>query len=739
VIPTTLLDVLESNRTKEGSVCFITGENAERRVNHREAHARALGILHHLQALGARQGDRVILFLQSNEQFIDAFWAAICGGLVPVPLAVGINDEHRRKVLRVARKLGHPFLYTDGKNLARLGELAQELGEARQFGALKSRCFLVESLTDISRPGKVHRPAPEDLALIQFSSGSTSEPKGVMLSHRNLLANSAGVAAVGKFSEADVSLSWMPLTHDMGLIGFYLMQFANQVHVNLMQTDLFVRRPLLWLQLAAKKRVTITCSPNFGYRHFLKVLGTRRLDGIDLSAIRLIYNGAEPISVQLCDEFLERLAHTGLKREAMYPVYGLAEASLAVTLPAPGTAYRAIRVDRRRLKVGDETVEPGKGRDALALMGLGRPVPGLELRIVDAAGAPLADGRVGHVAIRGSSVTRGYYEDPEATRRAIDADGWLATGDIGLLQGGDLYLTGRSKEIIIINGQNYFPHDLERIAEPAAGLELGKIVVSAVARRSHGPARATVSADATATATTNATASASATPADATATTTTTATTATTTTTTTTTDVSTTSATTADDAGADEQLIAFVLHRGGLDEFTPTVVAVGRLINEHTGLEVARVIPVKRIPKTTSGKVQRYLLAEAFENGEFDADLAVVDAHLGAQRAPGLAQSMGLEARLLELCERALNGKTLDVGDNLFEIGANSLKLIEIHQSIEQIFPGQLELTEIFEHPTIARLARHLEDKLAAAQAGAVPSGPTHRPRSCPPGRVPAT
>jgi acyl-CoA synthetase (AMP-forming)/AMP-acid ligase II len=677
-MPTTLLDVLESNRTTEGSVCFITGENAERRVSHREAHARALGILHHLQALGARPGDRIILFLHNNEQFIDAFWAAICGGLVPVPLAVGINDEHRRKVLRVARKLGHPFLYTDRKNLARLAELAQELGESRQFGELKSRCFLVESLTDVSRPGKVHRSAPEDLALIQFSSGSTSEPKGVMLSHRNLIANSASVAAVGRFTEADVSLSWMPLTHDMGLIGFYLMQFANNVHVNLMQTDLFVRRPLLWLQLAANKRVTITCSPNFGYRHFLKVLGDRCLDDIDLSAVRLIYNGAEPISVQLCDEFLERLSHTGLKREAMYPVYGLAEASLAVTLPAPGSAYRSILVDRHRLKVGDVTVAPGNGRDALALMGLGGPVPGLELRVVDGAGTPLTDGRVGHVSIRGSSVTRGYCEDPEATRRAIDPDGWLATGDIGLLQGGDLYLTGRSKEIIIINGQNYFPHDLERIAEPAAGLELGKIVVSAVARRSR-------------------------------------------------------------DADADEQLVAFVLHRGSLDEFTPTAVAVGGLITEHTGLEVARVVPVKRIPKTTSGKVQRYLLAEAFENGEFDADLAVIDAHLGARRAQANEHSSGLEARLLGLCERALDGKMLDVGDNLFEIGANSLKLIEIHQSIEQLFPGQLELTEIFDHPTIAELARHLEGKLAAAQAGAVPSGPTHRPRSCPPGRVPAT
>src|ERR1700721_597999 len=149
-----------------------------------------------------------------------------------------------------------------------------------------------------------------------------------MLTHGNLIANTQGATAVGKYSFQDVTLSWMPLTHDMGLIGFYLMQFASRVHINLMPTELFVRRPLLWLQLAASKRATVTSSPNFGYRHFLKVLGERRLENVDLSSIRSIYNGAEPISVALCNEFMNALAYTGLRRQAMFPVYGLGEASL---------------------------------------------------------------------------------------------------------------------------------------------------------------------------------------------------------------------------------------------------------------------------------------------------------------------------------------------------------------------------------------------------------------------------
>jgi acyl-CoA synthetase (AMP-forming)/AMP-acid ligase II/acyl carrier protein len=509
----------------------------------------------------------------------------------------------------------------------------------------------VESITDISKAGKLVRPAPGDLAFIQFSSGSTSEPKGVMLTHGNLLANAQGATAVGKYNDQDVSLSWMPLTHDMGLIGFYLIQFANRVHINLMPTELFVRRPLLWLQTAAKKRVTITCSPNFGYRHFLKVLGERRLENTDLSSIRSIYNGAEPISVSLCNEFLNALAYTGLKRNAMYPVYGLAEACLAVTFPRLGADLRWIRVNRHRLSVGTPIeLNPPEARDTLEVVSVGHIVPNTELRIADDARAALADEKVGHILIRGPSVTRGYFGDPEATAAAIDADGWVDTGDLGVIHEAALYIVGRAKEIIFVNGQNYYPYDLENIAQRAPGLDLNKVVAAGVAKP----------------------------------------------------------------GSQGEELVMFVLHRGSVAEFVPTANAVSRLINEHTGLEVAQVIPTKRIPKTTSGKVQRHLLEQAYVDGEFEAELgelkALREARDGSERQAGA----GLEAHLQALCESALPGKRIDVNDNLFEIGASSLKLIEIHESVDRDFPGLIDLTELFDYPTIAQLAKHLETKLKA-------------------------
>jgi acyl-CoA synthetase (AMP-forming)/AMP-acid ligase II/aryl carrier-like protein len=645
----TLVDMLENNRGVDRSVTYVEGDSVERRLPYGEVFARALGILHHLQAMGARRGDKLIIVLNSNEQFLDAFWAAVCGGIIPVPLSVGLNDEHRHKVLRVARTLGTPLLYTDSKTLQRLEALSAQVGESALFTSLKARTFLVESVTDISRAGKLHRPTAGDLAMIQFSSGSTSEPKGVMLTHGNLMANSAAVTAVSKLCETDVSLSWMPLTHDMGLIGFYLMMFANRVQINLMPTDLFVRRPLLWLQLASRKRVTITCSPNFGYRHFLKVLGGRRLEGTDLSSIRLIFNGAEPISVQLCNEFINALDHAGLKRQAMYPVYGLAEASLAVTLPAINSGYRWIRANRHQLNVG-RTIElnPANARDSLELVCVGSAVPTTEVRIADDMRTALPDGCVGHILMRGKSVTRGYVGDPAATTDAIDGDGWLDTGDLGVVHEGEFYITGRAKEIIVINGQNYYPYDLENIARRAPGLDLGKVVVAGV--RPPG--------------------------------------------------------------AQSEELVVFVLHRGAMAEFASTAQAVGRLVNEHTGLEVARVIPVKKIPKTTSGKVQRHVLEQAHINGDFDSELAELEVLIAApHRGSGLGGSE-LETRLQRLCETVLPGRRIDVDDNLFEIGASSLKLIEIHENIGRDYPGLIDLIEMFDHPTIAKLAKHLENKL---------------------------
>jgi acyl carrier protein len=250
----------------------------------------------------------------------------------------------------------------------------------------------------------------------------------------------------------------------------------------------------------------------------------------------------------------------------------------------------------------------------------------------------------------GNNVTRGYFEDPQANAAAFTADGWLRTGDLGLFHNGNLYISGRAKEIIFVNGQNYYPHDLEAIAQQAEGLELGKVVTAGVRPR----------------------------------------------------------------GSQTEQLVVFVLHRNDMPSFLPVATQVARLINEHAGLEVGEVVPVKRIPKTTSGKIQRHLLEESYTDGEFAAELKELAALRAQLRGPESDSRTEIEDKLKTICDAALEGKRVDIHDNLFEIGASSLKLIEIHEQIDREYPGQVDLTELFDFPTIAELAKHLEGKLAA-------------------------
>jgi acyl-CoA synthetase (AMP-forming)/AMP-acid ligase II/aryl carrier-like protein len=648
---TTLTELIEGNRNTPRSITYLEGENDSREVTFGELYDRAVGILYHLQRIGARRGDKLILLLGNNEQFIDAFWAAILGGIIPVPVAPGISDEHRHKLLRIARKLGNPYIYSERRMLDRIGTFAGQVGETETFSNLRSRAFLIDDLDDISRPGKLYKAQPDDVAFIQFSSGSTSEPKGVVLSHANIIANCQGTITAAGLNENDRSLSWMPLTHDMGLIGFHIMMFSARIHTYLMPTELFVRRPLLWLSLATRIRATILCSPNFGYRHYLKVLGDRPIDGLDLASVRVIFNGAEPISVPLCNEFLDRLEPAKLQRTAMFPVYGLAEASLAVSFPPVGSPLQTLSLDRHRMNVGDPVERvPNTDKDAIELVSEGKAIPYSLVRIAGDDDQPLPEGRIGHVHISGTNVTRGYYENPEANTAAFTADRWLKTGDLGVIHEGNLYISGRAKEIIFVNGQNYYPHDLEAIAQRAPGLDLGKVVAAGARPR----------------------------------------------------------------GAQTEQLVVFVLHRGDMEEFLPIATDVARLINEQAGLEVADVIPVKRIPKTTSGKIQRHLLEESYEDGEFTAELEALAALRAARRGPQSSSRSQIEDSLRVICEAALPGKRVDVQDNLFEIGASSLKLIEIHEQIDRQYPGLVDLTELFDFPTIAELARHLEDKLAA-------------------------
>ena len=644
----TLNDILPINAREDRHVTLVQGEDQQQTLSFRTLRHRALSLLGVLQRRLLRPGDAMILCLADNAQFVEMFWACVMGGVVPVPLAPGTSDEHRRKLLRVFGRFDKVTVYIDSPSLARLDSFASAHGLGEEAASLRASAILSGSVHSGITLGDPVECRADDLAMIQFSSGSTGEPKGVMLTHRNLCANIASITEAAEFTDGDRALSWMPLSHDMGLIGFHLNMLACGASHTIMRTELFVRRPLLWLELATQQSATVLCSPNFGYQHYLRQFASKRPAALDLSSVRLIFNGAEPISADLCRRFTDALSAYGLKPNTMFAVYGLAEASLAVSFPVPGAPLKTVWLDRAALQSGTamEVLSDSSHKGA-EFVRLGAPVPGCELRIADLNGKKLFDHLLGHVQIRGENVTGGYYRDTEASASTRTSDGWLDTGDLGLFIDGELIVAGRAKELIIVNGQNYYPSDVERIAELVPGIEVNRVAAASV-------------------------------------------------------------------YGSSEEVevaALFVVYRDDLKKFLPRAAMLRQLVAQATGLDVAYVVPVKQIPKTTSGKLQRNLCAEAFNRGEYQTILAELAALTASEALFDASKPTSLSTveRLVAICGPLVTTQTITFDTNLLEISLNSLSLARIHEAIEREFPEKVEVTDFFDYPTLGQLAGFID------------------------------
>ncbi|WP_298108922.1 AMP-binding protein [Bradyrhizobium sp.] len=472
------LTVLQDEATVLGSLTYGQLAARARRI--------AAGLIEH----DILPGDRVGVMLPTSVEYFVVFFGILYAGAIPVPIYPPMRlsqlEEHLRRQTGILRNAGTSMLITPEEGLTLAGLL----------GNLVESLHTVMTVPQVEASAKpVTLPQLQDanaIALIQYTSGSTGDPKGVVLSHANLLANIRALGVAMDASSADIFVSWLPLYHDMGLIGAWLgcLHFAVPLYV--MSPLSFLVRPQSWLWAMHRYRATFSASPNFGFELCLAKITEDDIKGLDLSSLRMLVNGAEPVSVQTLRKFTERFARHGFPAQAMAPVYGLAESSVGLAFPPLGRLPVIDRVNRDQLSIHGiaEAADPNDAA-VLEIPACGQPISGHEIRVVDEAGYELGERREGRIEFRGPSATRGYFRNESKTRELLHGD-WLDTGDRGYMADGDIFVTGRIKDIIIRAGRHLYPQEIEEAVANVPGVHKGGVAVFGVPDRASGTERVVV-------------------------------------------------------------------------------------------------------------------------------------------------------------------------------------------------------------------------------------------------------
>ena len=658
-----LLDAAQ--HAPEQVIVHVRGSGEERVVSYRQLRDEALQVAGGYLAAGLRPGDAVPVVADRSDDFLPLFWGAVAAGLVPVPLAAD-----PRRITPVWELLGRPPVAVDESTVPLLAALPEP-----------PAVLPLARLRAGTAPAPL--PAPAPVAFLQFSSGSTGAPKGVELTHANVLANVEQIRQAAEVTDADVLMSWMPYFHDMGLIGTHLMPLAARIKQVKLGPMSFAKRPASWFEVAARHRATMLSAANFALALVVRRVPARTLAALDLSSVRYVGVGAEPISAVTWRAFLAATAGAGLDPRALQPVYGLAEATLGVTCPPPGETAVPLRLDRAALADG-RAVEAGDA-DAVELMDVGPPVPGCALRIVDERGTVLGEDRVGHVEVAGPNVAAGYHRAPQISA-ATFADGWLRTGDLGFLRGGRLCVTGRHKDVVFVNGGTFHAADLEQVAAATPGLPSETVAVVGCTDPVDGGERVVVLV-----------------------------------------------------RWARPPLPAALSVLDG-------VAARVRQALGHDDVRVLP-LPPGAFARTTSGKLRRNVLRERFAAGDFDAlaqQLTQARRAAAGPAGPVASPSAGplareeVQERVREIWGRVLGrpAAQIDAGERFLAAGGSSLKAMEVLAEIEDAFgitvaPAVLRdcdtVTALTDHVLAAGGARGANSTTAATEAAvaksAVPGG----------------
>ncbi len=558
--PRTLADVLKRAATQHGDngIRFIQADGSAFFQSYSSLLEEAEQVLVGLRKLGLKPQDKVLFQFNRNEDYVSAFWGCVLGGVIPVPLTVPKTFQNRNNetdtLYGVWRMLNKPVVLTNIHLKPSILSLFND--------------FHVVTLEELKthEPDKDwHKGDPEDICLLLFTSGSTGKPKGVIHCHRNILARAKGAIRVNHLTPQDITINWFPLEHVVGLFMFHIKQVylgCQQVHARI---DYILADPLRWLDLITEYKVTLTWAPNFAYALVNEGLKNTSSRNWDLSSLRLIINGGEAINAETCKKFLTLLGPYKLSPTSMLPAWGMSETSSGIVYsylftPHPGQGVH--HIDKRSL-IG--TIKKNNSPDhQVTFTELGRPFPGVSLRIADPGNQTVREGIVGRLQVKGVTVTKGYYENPELNKEVFTGDGWFDTGDMAFIRDGRMTITGRAKDVIIINGINLNSTEMEAAIEEVEGVETS--YTAACGARDN-------------------------------------------------------------DSNTDRVVIYYNSKFSDFNRQLEQIKEIKRKFIERFGIPLDYAIPVQKqdIPKTSIGKIQRTKLGNLFEAGHFDDIVRKID------------------------------------------------------------------------------------------------------------------
>lgn len=618
-------------------------------LSYKKLYVQASYLSNALLEQGMKPGDELVFQVQSNKHFVLTFWACIFSKIIPVPITFGVTKEILSKISNLWDTLDQPCLISD------FSEWKQKLSQCATIEKEKRQRIgqRVINYSDLTYTKKVNvlESTLDDIFFIQYSSGSTNTPKGVIISQENILHNSNTISEGLNITSEDNFLSWLPLSHDMGLVVFHLIPLLNNASQYLLPPYLFLTYPEIWLKAMSKFETTISGSPNFGYKYVVENLEEMKSQSFDLSNLRFLINSAEPVSIDLCKNFVQVLKPFGLGAQVLRPGYGLSEAVSGVTISADANPLRSFYLNRNKLMVGQPVCFSESDNDQSAAFADLGVAPTTEIKIKDEQDNDLPENTLGIVHLRSRSISSGYYNQPDLTGKVFSEDGWFNTGDLGFVSDGHLVLTGRQKEMILVSGKNYFPNDLDRIIEEIPAIQFQQVATCGIYNA---------------------------------------------------------------DTQKDE-IYVFVNFKEDLSNFNTLDQAIRKHLGERAALGVKKVIPVDKIAKTTSGKIQRHILVDNFLRGHYNVYLNQLKTDHPQEEPLAIPVSEEAEA-LLKIWEEVFE-QTVKQSDDFFQLGGDSLKAMKLISKINKRFGVLLQLDDIFHNASFKyQLDRILDNENETAK-----------------------